>query len=384
MRDARRRPSVEPLTGVAILALTLGPLVACEEAPPPPPPARRRDAGPPPDAWFEPFEACVEVVSEPIVETRPRTVVDIIVVVDNSGSMSEEAAQVRLGINAFAEAIGASGLDYHVIVLSRAGTMGTSVCVPPPLGVGEPCSAPEPVGRLLHVPDVRIGSTDAPDIALASYPQYRDFLRPNAVKMFLWITDDQADMRADTFRSQLDALEPDGMFAITLHHAIVGFYGEAPDAWRGDRPGVCETLAAVGSVYLRLALCLSDSNAEIPDCNTGTIARVCERDWTATFAAIATRTERVLIEEPVSCTLALPAAPADRVLDLSRLSVTYTTEGETTVLGHGAVGAPCIGWRYDDDASPGAIVLCDEVCRNVQRDPGARLEVQVACYDDPD
>src|SRR5678815_3087001 len=45
--------------------------------------------------------------------------VDIIIVVDTSGSMSEETAQVRANLNNFASSIGSSGLDYRVIVIAE-------------------------------------------------------------------------------------------------------------------------------------------------------------------------------------------------------------------------------------------------------------------------
>ena len=60
--------------------------------------------------------------------------VDIIFVVDNSGSMTDEIDAIRRNINDnFAAIIEASGVDYRVILLSQYGREGTNVCIEPPL-----------------------------------------------------------------------------------------------------------------------------------------------------------------------------------------------------------------------------------------------------------
>ena len=71
------------------------------------------------------------------------------------------------------------------------------------------------------------------------------------------------------------------------------------------------------------------------------------------------------------------------MLDYSRLSVTYRSGEETTLLRHATSGRCVSGWQFDDESSPTAIVLCPDVCRRVQSDRDAELEVAVACYEDP-
>jgi hypothetical protein len=371
--------SVGPRFAIGVRCLLLvGGLAACEEAPPPPEPVRR-DAGPRYDAYVE---ACVTVVSRPVVEVVPNDVVDVIVIVDNSGSMAEEAEEVRTGINTFTEVLGGSGLDYRVVLIGAIGAFGTSVCAPPPLGTGPPTCASGPEGRLLPI-NTTVGSIDAPDVFFAVYPQMQDFLRPGSLRAFLWVTDDNASMSADDFRVGLDYLDLDSIFGATVHHAIVGYHGEAYADWNNPAAGACDSLARVGFTYLSLAQCRDNAGREIPDCSTGAVARVCDRDWSATFAEIARRTESVAIREPVSCTLVPPPAPEGEVLDYSRLSVTYRSGEETTLLRHATSGRCVSGWQFDDESSPTAIVLCPDVCRRVQSDRDAELEVAVACYEDP-
>jgi hypothetical protein len=63
--------------------------------------------------------------------------------------------------------------------------------------------------------------------------------------------------------------------------------------------------------------------------------------------------------------------------------VTYRSGAESTLVPRASAGRCSGGWRFDDETSPGAIVLCPDVCRRVQSDPAAEIELTVACYDDP-
>src|SRR5262245_56609399 len=71
---------------------------------------------------------------------RPTRKIDVIFVIDNSGSMSEEIASIRENINQnFASIVAQSGVDFRVVMLSLYGTESTSVCVEPPLS-GASCA----------------------------------------------------------------------------------------------------------------------------------------------------------------------------------------------------------------------------------------------------
>src|SRR5690606_25797195 len=71
-----------------------------------------------------------------------RAEVDVIVIIDTSGSMNEETDQVKQNLNAFAQSIGNSGLDYNVIMIAEKpqpvpfmppGFPSDGICVQPPL-----------------------------------------------------------------------------------------------------------------------------------------------------------------------------------------------------------------------------------------------------------
>ncbi|MBX3270342.1 MAG: hypothetical protein KF729_08770 [Sandaracinaceae bacterium] len=338
----------------------------------------RPDTGPGRDADLEDRDAgpCREVSGESTVEAVP---VDIIIAIDNSGSMSEEAAEVRRNINEFARIIGESGLDYRVVLISTP-TGSRGVCVDPPLGSGAPECRSGPDGRLLAL-HVGVASRNAPNLVLSNYPMYRDFLRFEAAKVFVWITDDESGtFTADSFRAALEALEPSGMFRRSIHNAIVGFYGDTPATWSTTSAGACASLARVGAIYLRLANCLMDDGTPIADCTSGRQARVCETDWTPIFTDIA----RGVVEGvPVECDFAVPEPPMGQTIDFSMVGVTWRSGGtEVMPLGRvdGLGACTADGWYYDDPAAPTTIVLCPELCRAVQADPDARMDIALGCF----
>ncbi|MBX3249555.1 MAG: hypothetical protein KF901_20425 [Myxococcales bacterium] len=328
------------------------------------------------DVVVEDAGPCRAIDAESTLEPSP---VDIIVTIDNSGSMSEEATQVRQNMNNFARILAESGLDYRVVLISRPdGSQG--VCIPEPLGTGAPDCLGGPEGRLLAIHE-QVRSRDAPERMLARYPDFVDFLRPEAVKVFIWITDDEMNTHTpDGFRADLAALEPAGMFDRTIHNSIVGFYGETPSTWGTRAAGDCGSLARVGAHYMRLAQCLTNTNEPIEDCTPGRTARVCELDWRPIFESIA---EGVIAGVPVQCEFDLPAPPDGMELNLEDVRVTYERGDATREDLERTTGADACAdgrWYFDDPAAPTEILLCPELCRRVQRDDGARMEVGLGCF----
>ena len=76
---------------------------------------------------------CAAVSSEATANLQPA---DIIMVVDTSGSMSEEAKWTQSNLPSFVQTITASGIDAHVILIADA-----DMCVSQPLGSGT-CACP--------------------------------------------------------------------------------------------------------------------------------------------------------------------------------------------------------------------------------------------------
>src|SRR5688572_10858145 len=95
--------------------------------------------------------------------------VDIIFVIDNSGSMGEEMTQIRTNVNRFAEKVGSIGLDYRVLFIvkkAQAGiTSSLALCVPAPLA-GPGCADNAP--KFFHI-NQDVQSTNSLDIILRTY-----------------------------------------------------------------------------------------------------------------------------------------------------------------------------------------------------------------------
>jgi len=130
--------------------------------------------------------------------------VDILFIIDNSGSMSEEIAAIRRNINqSFAAIVEESGVDYRVLVLSQYGDGQTAVCIEPPLA-GGPCQD----GLFATNSDVLFHynalidsgdslcklliALDSPDPDGRVPEGLRSWLRPDAEKVIVVITDDSA------------------------------------------------------------------------------------------------------------------------------------------------------------------------------------------------
>ncbi len=145
------------------------------------------------------FEECASATETATSEKQPA---DIIVVIDTSGSMSEEAAQVQANLNTFVQVILGSGIDTHVVLIADA-----TVCIPAALGSGQCEGLDTNLPTFLHVVQT-VASTDSLQLVLATYPQWAEVLRPEATKTFLVVSDDNSDLDAGGFTSQLLALDP--------------------------------------------------------------------------------------------------------------------------------------------------------------------------------
>ncbi len=206
------------------------------------------------------------------IATRITPPVDVIFVVDNSGSMDEEIAQVRANINQyFADILSASGLDYQVIMISRR----SQVCVAPPLG-GPDCSDNPPLYRAI---DQVVGSTNSLSLILSTYDSANPFLnwstslRYDAVKVFIEVTDDDSALSALQFATLLLAKQPAGMFGTAernyVFHSIIGVTPGNPNI-------TCSTAANEGSQYQTLS-----------NLTGGGLYSVCASDYSPILSEIA-------------------------------------------------------------------------------------------------
>ncbi len=294
-----------------------------------------------------------------VAGTLSRGPVDIIWVVDQSGSMNQETQYVQQKLNDFVGMIDASGLDYHVVMI--AAPTGTNlICVPPPLGGMDCGNGP----RFRLVPQ-RVGSHNGPQLAVTQYPLYSDFLRPDAVKHFVFVTDDESTWTAMQFTMEVGALAPAGIFMGHKVHGIYA-YGTPPDGCDGPFGAG----AAEGTVYTQLITQTGGARGVI-----------CTGDWSQVFTEI---TQSVITGAMITCDLAIPAPPMGQTLDPARVNVRYLPAGVTpgrqiVRVDSAAACGTTGGWHYDDNAAPTKILLCPATCTEVQGDPMASLQVEFGC-----
>jgi hypothetical protein len=287
--------------------------------------------------------------------------VDIVWVIDNSGSMDEEASLIQDRMNDFATAITSSGIeDYHVVVMTQTGW----VTVPPPLGT-------DPVHFLFVNEDVQ--SNEPLQDALARLPDYAPFIRPDSIMNFIFVTDDESAITAGTFNGMMEA----GLGRTYVANVIVSppgsTYMECP------LPGFCTPPlagcmgphgngAANGDQYWALAM--STGGAQLS---------ICAEDWSALFddlTAIVGRPTRI------PCVFEIPAPPDMMSLDPNLVNVVFTPSAGAAGITIPRATDACAsgrGWVYDDDAHPTQIILCPDECTTVEAAPDGNVNVQFGC-----
>lgn len=346
-------------------------------------------------AGLGPGEECAVAQAEAELIQEP---VDIIMVIDTSGSMRDEAQAVEDNINVnFAQILEASGVDYRVILIARhregpraeSGPDSTAICVSSPLGGGE-CPSPNPIfgERFFHFNE-KIESTTSFDFILSAYHGqddssppavgYSSWLRPGAKKVFLEQTDDNAAMPVESFLAALSALSP-AYFGTPeaptfVFHSITGLAQKTPptDPWLPEEDivtakcvGGNNTVANAGESYQQLSR--MTGGLRFPLCEFA--------GFDVVFRRIA---EDVITRTRVACDFAIPDPPPGRTLDTDKVAVRYTKgDGSGDVLyGQAATSADCQADAFYIENE--RIYLCPETCGVVQADAMAAVEVVFAC-----
>lgn len=293
--------------------------------------------------------------------------VDIIFVIDDSGSMTEEMVQIKQNVNSFAAKIGTVGLDYTVTFIVKRGTSGNTICVPAPLG-GASCADNPPT---FHHVNQDVQSTDSFQLILSTYDsQWKNYVRMDATKVFIEVTDDTSNLNELTFDSQLLAKQPAGMFGTAadrhyIWHSIVS----KPFAATPPTSQQCATAAGPSLEYQRLSILTS-----------GLIDEVCKTDYSGVLDNIAKG-----ITDKLGCELGYPSTATS---DPTKLAVTFTPKGQPTqtltqVTDVSKCGTIANAWYYDNAANPTKIILCPSMCTQANAAADGKLEALVGCKGAP-
>jgi hypothetical protein len=368
-----------------------------------------RDGGPiDSPLGVDPDAECARATAEVEVSRLP---VDVIWVIDSSSSMAPAIEQVRSGLNAFADRIFESGLDYRVIVLALRGTEAVTgrypVCIPPPLA-GAACADGE---RFFHV-DVDVRSTQPIEQLLGTLAQsegyletddvgsapWRHLLREGSTKTIVVVTDDNARTCALPVGTCARGEPP------LTDTSLEDFPGGAnPFNSRMLGPGLRTT--AYGDLFEdytfdaiygwgderdREARCTFDDGSQpssagqtytaLVERTGGSRARICDGPsaWGPFFEAVASGVVRT---SRIECELALPEPPDGSVLSPRRVNVEVRGASGSTLIPYSGDAGACDpergGWHYDDPDAPTRVILCPSSCESARDDTAVEGGIDV-------
>ncbi|MCP4444955.1 MAG: hypothetical protein GY811_06365 [Myxococcales bacterium] len=319
-----------------------------------------------------------------------------------------DAVETNLNNN-LATQLEAAAVDYRIILLADHGNPDVNgkfgICIGLPLS-GHDCSSidgdalPVDGERLKHYP-IYVGSHDAYDRILTDYalddsgdyavaPQggtvpalsqgYGAFLREDALKVFLLVSDDDpigaTTATAADFDDRLLALAP-AQFGTAenrnyVFHNIIGMAGKSTDTsipWLPSDPVESDICTGGGSDGA------ADEYQRSSILTEGLRFPLCDNDnFDAVFQEMA-----VSVTEGVSLECAYsPAVPESGTLDFGRVVAYFTAgNGDLSTLGQVANVAACADDSYY--VSDGLITLCPTTCDQVTADASASLDFHVAC-----
>jgi hypothetical protein len=338
----------------------------------------------------EATRAEAEVIGEPV---------DIIVLVDNSLSMIDEARSMEANLNVnFASILEQSGVDYRVILITKHresdNLLGaTSVCISSPLGASAQCPTPEPVfgSRFFHY-SVPLGSNDSLTTLLDTYAGNRRddyglapggwsvWLRAGSKKVFLELSDDNSLLPAEAFLSSLTSAAPEQFGADAARpslvwHSIVGVAEKATpaEAYQPGEPvevrpcsGNLNSVFNAGTAYQDLSRLTG--GLRFPICQV--------QSYDVVFRTIA---EAVVSTTRIACGFAIPTPGGGRTVDLDKVAVSYAPGDGSPAHVLGQVTAPSACQRDAFLADASGITLCPEACDAIRTDARAAVDVLFTC-----
>jgi hypothetical protein len=294
---------------------------------------------------------------------------DIIVVVDNSGSMDAEAGFVQASMQPFSTQVFLAGIDAHVVLISADDTSDAGICLPTPLGSGM-CPDDTNLPGYLHVVD-SVGSNDGLQKIIQHHATWAPQMRATANKHIIVITDDDSDLSANDFNTMFLALDP--TYAGYRAHAIAS--PEDP------------VIACLGQTtccpFGPLSAALSQEYIDLAALTGGLFGNLCEQEFGPIFTAVA---EQVIEGSALACEYTIPPVPQGETFDPAQVNVEFFDGGGVSLLDLGYVegAAACAGvgngWYYDDPAMPSTILLCPQTCDAVQGfPPMSRVSIKFGC-----
>lgn len=221
-------------------------------------------------------------IIQPLQQTQVRPL-DIVWIVDNSGSMSTEAAHVRTNLTNFVQRL-SSVNDVQIALISTIGDTGTATRLPatnlPKLEINQNVNSNDALMILQSAICPASGGPSACGALPATYAAVRGrlngFLRQNSQKVFVIVTDDESRIAQTAFKTVYDSI---------YSPTSLNVFG-----WIGLGAAESSCQAATGSQYMALA-----------QATGGQFFNVCDNDWTARFNQLASNVVTLVMD-----TISLP------------------------------------------------------------------------------
>jgi hypothetical protein len=330
------------------------------------------DSGPPADA--NAGCAATSVTAPP-----PNTpAVDIIWVVDASGSMLDEQKKIGMNMTQFADAITKSNIDVRIVMMTTSSAIPVICPVTPADPLTGTALAGDPRYKFI---EARVDSNNALDVAIASFPMYQSFLRPGAKTHFVTVSDDEstykalasAAARAEGFHTDMKMLLGHDFIQHTISSEGPTPCGD-PNCMPDVETGICVFVmlgcgaARPGDTYYALA-----------DMTQGLKSSICLSEWTPIFDKLS---EAVIKSAPLPCNYMIPPPPAGQNLDPLKVNVGYKAPSANDEMlfrkanDEGACGSE-LGWYYDKPTDPKEVMLCPAACKHVEG--GGTLSLAFGC-----
>lgn len=190
---------------------------------------------------------------------------DLVWVIDNSGSMTQEIAHVRSNLDRFTNSISTQSNLKMALISAPSGSLGLALRTDDP-------------NRFFQI-NQSVSSTNALRLTASAFCENANgacsmfsssglngkltsFLRPNSKKVFVVVTDDESEIDPELFSAAFRQTFP------SQEMALFGFIG------LGASESPCQ--ARTGARYKKLAL---DTKGET--------FNICDQDWTPTFSRLA-------------------------------------------------------------------------------------------------
>ncbi len=369
------------------------------------------------DADLTEDSACAQQAAEATLVKKP---VDVIIAIDNSGSMGQEIKGVQDNINInFAQILQASGIDYRVIMFAEHGPLGPeSVCIEAPLSGIPQGGCANPPGAPVNNPPIffhydfhQVSSHDGlcklldryavPDDHNAAPMGWQQWLRPEAFKTFLMVTDDGVSCTSNTGKGNFndndkvgpgDAVATQWDVALTtmdpvqfgtpekrnyIFYSLVALVEKDKNnkalPWLPSDPittQMCPTAADPGTGYQGLSNLTG--GLKFPLCSP--------MFYDTMFNEIA---KGVIEGAKLNCEFEIPEPPANLEIDLETVIVEFTpSNGPAVQFEQVADENECAAGKFYIDEQAGLIKLCPDTCKQVEGDDQGKIQVLFGCKGD--